>query len=255
MSSKAKKTAEPKEKKPRASKKTPPVVAHVSPAGITGSFMSEQRPLIAHLPVSTAAVNFEASNLLKYDPSIPDVPKPYESGISELSYLDGIPEGTGVESDIVNQSKSTVAPETTAKSKLPSNYSEKLMVLFQDSNRYQRLPDKTDIACFWCCHNFPTRPYAIPSHILNELWHMYGNFCSPECATAYLFRERIDNHVQWERYALLNSLYCMKEETNGIRPAPPREVLRMFGGSMDISEYRAAINEKRLSKKSKSSAT
>lgn len=235
-----------KEKKARTNKKTPPVVAFVSPTGITGSFMSEQRPLIAHLPVGTASVNFEASNLLKYEAGTPDtsdVPKPYDSG-KELSYLDGIPSGTGVESD--NKQVCEKMEEIQATCKLPSHYSEKLMVLFQDSNRYQRLPDKTEIACFWCCHSFNSRPYAIPSHILDEIWNMYGNFCSPECATAFLFKERIDNHVQWERFALLNSLYSVKEDVNGIRPAPPREVLRMFGGSMDISEYRAVINEKRL---------
>ncbi len=81
---------------------------------------------------------------------------------------------------------------------------------------------------------------------------MYGNFCSPECATAYLFREKkIDSHIQWERYALLNSLYGRDAELpvgspRGIRPAPPREVLRMFGGSMDISEYRAVLHEHKL---------
>lgn len=233
----------PKEKKGRTNKKTPPVVAFVSPSGITGSFLPEQRPLIAHLPVGTASVNFEASNLIKYDPVVSDVPKPYDSG-KELSYLEGIPSGAGVESD--NNPVSEKELEIKPTCKLPCHYSEKLMVLFQDSNRYQRLPEKTEIACFWCCHSFSTRPYAIPSHILDEVWHMYGNFCSPECATAYLFKERIDNHVQWERFALMNSLYCTKEEVNGIRPAPPREVLRMFGGSMDISEYRAVIQEKRL---------
>ena len=80
---------------------------------------------------------------------------------------------------------------------------------------------------------------------------MYGNFCSAECATSYLFKERIDSHVQWERYALLNNLYADDAELppgspSGIRPAPPREVLRMFGGSMDISEYRAVLHEKKL---------
>ncbi len=74
---------------------------------------------------------------------------------------------------------------------------------------------------------------------------MYGNFCSPECATAYLFKERVDNHVQWERYALLNCLYA-GASGGGIRPAPPREILRMFGGTMDIGEYRALVQEKRL---------
>ena len=246
-----------KEKKPRASKKTPPVVAIVSPQGVMGSFLPEQRPLIAHLPVSTASLNFDATNELKYDPVVPDVPLPYEHGTNEMSFLEGM-EGSGVMSDRnqpkVEQSQKPATAVTTpgeTKCKLPSNYAEKLMVLFQDSNRYQKLPDKTDISCFWCCHYFHTPPFAIPSHILDEIWYMYGNFCSAECATSYLFKERIDSHVQWERYALLNSLYADDAELppgspSGIRPAPPREVLRMFGGSMDVTEYRAILHEKKL---------
>jgi len=246
-------TTEPKKGK-RTNKKTQPIVAIVTPSGISGSFITDQRPLIAHIPVTSASLNFDASNLLQYNPAsnANEVPKPYEQGNEEMSYLDGIPEGTGVESDIVRPKTEQVTQvqHSPHGCKLPSNYSEKLMVTFQDSNRYQKLPEKTEVACFWCCHSFQNQPYAIPSHILDELWYMYGNFCSPECATSYLFKERIDSHVQWERYALLNSLYADESPDNlnpsGIRPAPPREVLRMFGGSMDISEYRAIVNERRL---------
>ena len=241
-------TSVPSVKEKKSSKKTPPVVAIVTPNGITGSFLSEQRPLIAHLPVTVADLTFDASNLLKYDPVMTEIPNAYEQGTDRLSYLEGIQEGTGVRSDEKTVAKLSVGQPVC---KLPSNYSEQLMVLFQDSNRYQKLPDKTEIACFWDCHSFSSPPCAIPSHIVNETWHMYGNFCSPECAAAYLFKERADHHVQWERYALLNTLYSEDAEipTNspkGIRPAPPREVLRMFGGSMDISEYRALVHEKKL---------
>jgi hypothetical protein len=250
----------PKEKKARSSKKTPPVVAIVTPNGITGSFLSEQRPLIAHIPVSTSSLNFDNANVMKYDPIVPEVPLAYDGGHDGMMYLDGIPEGAGVYSDVIPTAspqspkplqEPRAAPVSEQKCKLSTHYSEKLMVLFQDSNRYQKLPEKTEIACFWCCHSFPSAPCAIPSHILDEIWYMYGNFCSPECSTAYLFKERIDNHVQWERYALLNSLYAEDAQIPhgspcGIRPAPPREVLRMFGGSMDISEYRTIVHEKRL---------
>lgn len=244
-----------KEKRARASKKTPPVVAIVTPSGITGSFLAEQRPLIAHIPVMTASLDFEATNPMKYDPFLPDAPKPYDNGMDELSYLDGIPEGAGVESDIVgsaaHRAKTQESAPVETKCKLPTHYSEKLMVLFQDCNRYQKLPEKTEIACFWCCHSFNSQPVAIPSHILDEIWYMYGNFCSPECCVAYLFKERIDSHVQWERYALLNGLYAeyagiSAGSQHGIRPAPPREILRMFGGSMDITEFRAVVHEKRI---------
>jgi hypothetical protein len=238
-------------------KKTPPVVAVVSPAGITGSFLAEQRPLIAHIPVTTTQVSFEsAPDIMQYDPIAPDVPKPYDEGTEGFSYLEGFSSGVGVGNDEETKETNEELPPpvdtTVHKSRLPNHYSEKLMVLFQDSNRTQALPTRTDVACFWCCHNFTTPPVAIPSHILDEVWYMYGNFCSPECAAAYLFREKkIDSHIQWERYALLNSLYGADAELpvgspRGIRPAPPREVLRMFGGSMDISEYRATVHEKRL---------
>ena len=247
------KTEEAPPKKSRSTKKTPPVVAIVTPEGISGNFLAEQRPLIAYLPVKSSDVSFESSNFVKVDPSqTPAVsPLAYDSVVNkELSFLEGVPEGTGVANHILVTTYENKAV-LTQKCKLPTHYSEKLMVLFQDANRYQKLPEKTDIACFWCCHGFESPPVAIPSHILDELWYMYGNFCSPECATAYLFKERIDAHVQWEHYALLNSLYAEDADitlssSSGIRPAPPREVLRVFGGSMDISEFRALVHEKHL---------
>jgi hypothetical protein len=238
------------------SKKQPNVVAIVGPLGISGSFLNEQRPLIAHIPITTEQVAFESvPEMMKYDPTVPEIPRPYDEGHEEFSYLEGVEVGAGVEEGMFHEEKKLNTPteisEVSLKSKLPNHYSEKLMVLFQDSNRAQTLPTKTDISCFWCCNSFNTPPIAIPSHILDEVWYMYGNFCSPECATAYLMKERIDSHVQWERYALLNSLYAEDADIpvgapRGIRPAPPREVLRMFGGSMDIQEYRAILHEKKL---------
>ena len=286
-----------KKKPARSAKKTPPVVAIVTPAGITGSFNKDQRPLIAHIPVTTAELTFDTSNELKYNPVIPDlVPRPFDDHPSPLSYLEGAEDrplhggaiaertqaslpslfpglgtaGTAGTAGIAGTAGAVGAAGATGatvpgvgtktasntlgapvRCRLPVNYSEKLMVLFQDNNRYTKLPDKTDIVCFWCCHGFPTPPIALPSHILDETWHVYGNFCSPECAAAHLFKERLDSHVQWERYALLNTLYSEDAgikagSVHGIKPAPPREVLRMFGGSMDISEYRALVHERKL---------
>jgi hypothetical protein len=240
-------------------KKTPPVVAVVSPAGVSGSFLNEQRPLIAHIPVTSAQVEFETGP--GGTERLADIPKPYDETQANDSYAflesncplperEDIPVADlGVPPPPFSERNEIV--ENPPKSKIPNNYSEKLMVLFQDSNRMQSLPTKTDIACFWCCHSFQTAPFAIPSHILDEVWFMYGNFCSAECAAAYLLKEKIDSHVHWERYALLNSLYSDDARVpigapHGIRPAPPREVLRMFGGSMDISEYRSIVHEKRL---------
>jgi len=239
---------ESKPKKGRA-KKTPPIVATVGPTGVIGSFLGEQRPLIVHLPIKPDQISFDKTPaLMTYDPVVPDVPTPYES-TNEYVYLE--------EPASAAPATLTLSPpppvETTppVKSKIPSHYSEKLMIQYQESNRLQQLPTKTEIACFWCCHTFESPPCAIPAHILDEIWHMYGNFCSPECAAASLFKEKIDSHVQWERYALLNTLYAEDSELSvgsprGIRSAPPREILRMFGGCLEIGEYRAILHERKL---------
>ena len=80
----------------------------------------------------------------------------------------------------------------------------------------------------------------IPCTIVDGVWRVYGNFCSPNCATSYLFSQRLDVTEQWERYSKLNRLYhaFCQSPTQGIPAAPAREVLRIFGGSLDITEYR-----------------
>ena len=235
-------------KKGRATKK-PAVVAVVTPDGIVGSLMAEVRPLIAHIPVNTSKIEAEeTAGAPKYNP---DVPAPYDTK-DTLSFIneergEGVP-GKLPESTSVKDARHFEAPY---KSSLPTHYSERLMVQFQDSNRVQKLPERTDIYCFWCCHPFDSVPCVIPSDIKESVWYVYGNFCSPECATAYLFHERLDSNIQWERYAMLNSLYSKDVEMvggscTGVRSAPKREVLRIFGGSMDIREFRAILHEKKL---------
>lgn len=245
----------------KGKKKVPQVVAMVSSSGVVGSFLSGQRPLIAHLPIKPEQIMFETSGMsgdeMKYDPKIPDVPKAAEAEYTDsFVYLDTMGETDTIldvkkPMDILHaKSDSDLIP---MKARTPSHYSEKLMVQYQESNRLQKLPDKTDISCFWCCHSFTSPPCAIPAYVLDEVWNMYGNFCSPECAAAYLFKEKIDVHVQYERYALLNTLYGKDcgcdgslDSFSGIRLSPPREVLRMFGGCMDIGEYRAIVHERKI---------
>ncbi len=104
-------------------------------------------------------------------------------------------------------------------------------------------------ACFWCTCEFATPPVFIPEDIRGGVVHVYGSFCSPECAAAYLFKEVIDAAQRWERYALLNLVYggLFGHEKN-IKPAPsPYYLLDKFYGSLSIEEYRALLaSDKRL---------
>jgi len=238
-------TAAVQEKRGKKTKK-PPVVAMVTPDGIIGSLMHDMRPLIAHIPVSSAELaTINSSAPPKYDPT---VPAPYDL-TDTLAFLSE-DRGESAPAELP-ETKNTRQYEAPYKSNLPLHYSERLMVQYQDSNRAQKLPEKTDVFCFWCCHSFENMPCVIPSDIKEGIWNVYGNFCSPECAVAYLFHERLDSNIQWERYAMLNSLYRKDIEiqngaATGIRSAPKREVLRIFGGSIDIREFRAVVHERKL---------
>ena len=64
-------------------------------------------------------------------------------------------------------------------------------------------------ACFHCTYDFDNIPIYIPKYELNKTYYVYGCFCSPECACAYLMNEKsIDTTTRFERYQLLNFLYC-----------------------------------------------
>jgi hypothetical protein len=80
------------------------------------------------------------------------------------------------------------------------------------------------------------------------MYHCYGCFCSPECATAYLFEEPIDTSTRFERYHLLNHIYCkIYNYEKNIKPAPnPYYVLNKYYGNLSIQEYRKLLKNERL---------
>ena len=81
--------------------------------------------------------------------------------------------------------------------------------------------------------------YIPVSEVDNKLT-AYGNFCSPECAAAYLFNENIDNATKWSRYSLLNKVYShIYDYKTNIKIAPePRYILNKYSGLLRIEEYR-----------------
>ena len=103
-------------------------------------------------------------------------------------------------------------------------------------------------ACFWCTYSFDNQSIYIPKHLLKETYHVYGCFCSPECATAYLMQENIDSSIKFERYYLLNNIYGgVYNYTKNIKPAPsPYYMLEKYYGNMTIQEYRALLSNERL---------
>lgn len=226
--------------KRKSGARKPPVVASVTPDGIQGTLTpaQDQRPLIVHLPIRSSDIDNDLFATVEHTTGDgTGAPGPYDP---EDQFV-------GIGQDIKTIGAAASAPVVTAAAERPSlplHYSEKLMVRFQDANREQMLPESTDVACFWDCHPFRGTPCVIPTVIEEGVWRVYGNFCCPECAAAYLFGERLDSHVQLERYALLNRLYAPSSDP--IRLSPPRQTLRLFGGSLEISDYRKIVGEHRM---------
>ena len=45
--------------------------------------------------------------------------------------------------------------------------------------------------CFWCTYDYDNPSIVIPKYELENKYYVYGSFCSPQCAAAYLLNERI----------------------------------------------------------------
>jgi hypothetical protein len=103
---------------------------------------------------------------------------------------------------------------------------------------------KTDIACWWCCHSFDNYPVSIPVKFYpeNYLFKCKGIFCSFPCALSYSSQLKITDR------SLLKMLYRkilnLNSDVIEIKKAPNKEVLKMFGGPMDIQTFRDDSNNK-----------
>jgi hypothetical protein len=144
-----------------------------------------------------------------------------------------------------------VGKDTFVESELKvSDSTSKINAKLKELSRCLHSNDISDkkSACFWCTCEFDNPPISIPQYELNGTYHVYGCFCSPECAVAHLMEQRIDQSMKFERYALLNHLYCkLYDYERNIRPAPdPHYTLDKYYGNLSIQDYRKLLKSERL---------
>lgn len=238
-------------------KKQFPVVAVITPDGIEGSLMPEiRRPLIVHLPIHSKDIIFSDQPIL-YDPCPPCNPEPYDSNADNPFSEEGehiaqvnivVPQVDQYSNTSIHQ-QNVVMQNTPVQNNTQNhdfyNMKSTLLVSFKDCNDVRTIPENSSAACFWCCHTFNWRPVVLPIRDQGEYLQVYGNFCCPECATSYLFDMRQDAHTRWEQLSLLNRVYS--EACAGkIYPAPSRNTLRLFGGTLSIEEYRSLIRSQKV---------
>ena len=259
-----------KEKKTRAKKAAKPVqvVAVVTSDGIDGNFMPEpRRPLIVHFPFNSTEVSFNDN--FQYDPNPPPQVQPYDgdqmyfqvnsekcSDENQIGVeLDGwkmsleeqkrgaeVSQALGaVETGLV---KMDAKEKEVPKEPYIEKVEKKLLTCYAVATGETFVPPATtEVQCFWCTHAFEGSPYFLPVKEENKTFHVYGNYCSPQCALGYLLYEHLDSHVRWERMSLLHRMY---KSSGRLYPAPPRESLKSYGGIYTIEEFRKIIDDNRV---------
>lgn len=233
--------------KARKSKKPVQVVAVVTPNGIEGTFNPEPRkPLIAHLDIHSNDVVFPDQQL-RYDPNPPVQPEPYDPMADDnFAMTEGVIEEEKKKEVVIEEQLKFEESESNEEHRPLQVFSKcDLMVEFAESNKTQTIPLSTTVACYWCAHSFKNQAVVIPESERNNIYKVYGNFCSPECAMAYLLKESLDPHIRWDRMALLYRIYDV-DGKGRIYPAPPRESLKLFGGPLSIESYRATLHSNKV---------
>lgn len=96
-------------------------------------------------------------------------------------------------------------------------------------------------ACFWCCHPFPWKASVLPISYdaYENMYACEGHFCSPECGLAYLYADpTLSDVTRWTRHTLLADMYRVLYKQKDVTPSPARSMLRLFGGPLDIEQFR-----------------
>ena len=166
-----------------------------------------------------------------------NVPGPYNEIINSMNYsqldqLDQVPTVEQAEEKLVKAQSHLKVIE--------------LLKDFEEKNKNDEWPQSTSIHCYWCCHKFDGAPFGIPLKYVNGKFHVYGCFCSLECASAYNFDSKDSHDEIWERNNLLNFIAQKIEYGRRIKPAPTRLSLYMFGGHLSIKDFRDYCNTSKL---------
>lgn len=113
------------------------------------------------------------------------------------------------------------------------------------------LPEKTDIWCYWCKHPFNCQPigcpikYYIDENLNENIYEIYNIFCGFYCLMAHIkFVKKyiIDEDIYRESDTLINQMYYdiygYFPLNNELTCAPDWKLLKSFGGSMEIEDFR-----------------
>lgn len=96
--------------------------------------------------------------------------------------------------------------------------------------------DKTDIACWWCAHSFDCMPCFLPERFCDNKYYVSGCFCTYSCVMAYNLN--MNDNTMSNRVSLIKKICTEIYGNANVKTAPPYQLLNMFGGDMNIEDFR-----------------
>jgi hypothetical protein len=240
----------------------------------------ENDNIILHLP-GDEKINNENYNdiiintdgIMKYDPILNE-PMPYEPFNQMQSDYANILEKNQDKIEIEeldNKNNDSINEESCIKNdevyvrtigfeEINKNYFNvlkkvKILRMIQADDSKKEWDTSTEHACFYCTEQFQTMPIGIPIRHIRGKFYCRDNFCSFNCAAAYIFSgfDTRYHFKKWEYYSLLcllakqiNELIESENENENennnkiiyVKLAEDRNLLKKFGGPMSIEEFR-----------------
>jgi len=96
-------------------------------------------------------------------------------------------------------------------------------------------PQQPGLLCWWCSHSFSNPPVFLPHWKTDDVYHVSGYFCGFSCCLSYSYS--LKDSLVIDRHVLLNQIHG-KCGRGRITPAPPRELLDIYGGPLGIDLFR-----------------
>ena len=133
------------------------------------------------------------------------------------------------------------------------------MLNFVD-NKY--LPVYTDKPCWWCGYSFKTSPIGLPiryypsngndsikdfliksnlSADTNDFFETEGIFCSFPCCKAFMLDKHFNTRYKNSMTLISLLYYKLYNERININAAPSWKLLKQWGGSLSIEEFRESF--------------
>lgn len=197
--------------------------------------------VLVHLPINIEKFQkkdiFFDYEFLNYDTKIPEEPQPYDPKSGNNNIFENIITISEEKKESVVKHKNSYNIHN--KDEFINKKVKSILVQFDDFNKIKQWPNSIDIKCWWCCHNFENTPCGIPIKFNTDdnVFYVYGCFCSFNCALSYNFETKTDK--KWERAGLIQLLYNKTYNTDEeLNYAPNRECLKDFGGYMTIEDFR-----------------